>query len=258
MDEGGGENFDVNFMKGRRDMKNMVAGSIAEFVGTFTLMFAGGGAIIMTAAMPGGGGGLLAVALAHGLALAVMISATMHISGGQLNPAVTFGVFVGGKQGLGKSIVFVISQVLGSVVAAFILKSAFGSVHAAGGDGLAVEAAKLGATLGGMGLGTGVIYLLEVIATFFLVFTVFGTAVDQRGVGKGPMVGGFAIGLTVMMDILMIGPATGASMNPARSFGPALVGGYWDIQWLYWLAPLTGGLLAALVWRFGIGLGDEG
>jgi len=103
-----------------------------------------------------------------------------------------------------------------------------------------------------------VIFILEVIATFFLVFTVFGTAVDQRGVGKGPMVGGFAIGLTVMMDILMIGPATGASMNPARSFGPALVGGYWDLHWLYWLAPLVGGGLAALVWRYGIGLEGDG
>lgn len=240
-------------------MKNgMVSGSIAEFVGTFTLMFAGGGAIIMTAAMPGGGGGLVAIALAHGLALAVMISATMHISGGQLNPAVTFGVFVGGKQGLGKSIVFVISQVLGSVVAACILKWAFASVHAAGSDASAVDAAKLGATLGGMGLGTAMIFVLEVIATFFLVFTVFGTAVDQRGVGKGPMVGGFAIGLTVMMDILMIGPATGASMNPARSFGPALVGRYWELHWLYWLAPLVGGALAAVVWRYGIGLEGEG
>jgi len=237
----------------------MVRGSIAEFVGTFTLMFAGGGAIIMTAAMPGGGGGLVSIALAHGLALAVMISATMHISGGQLNPAVTFGVLVGGKQGLGKSIVFVISQVLGSVVAAMILKWAFGGIVAASGDGAtAVDAAKLGATLGGMELGAGVIFILEVIATFFLVFTVFGTAVDQRGVGKGPMVGGFAIGLTVMMDILMIGPATGASMNPARSFGPALVGGYWDLHWLYWLAPLVGGGLAALVWRYGIGLEGDG
>ncbi len=211
----------------------------------------------MTAGMADGGGGLVAVALAHGLILAVMVSATMHISGGQLNPAVTFGLIVAGKQDLQKSAAFVASQVLGSLIAALILSLTLGGISAAAGTGSAVEAAKLGATLGGMDLPLGAIFVLEVIATFFLVFAVFGTAVDGRGVGKGPMIGGFGIGLTVAACILMIGPATGASMNPARSFGPALVGGHWDIHWLYWLAPLVGGGLAGGVWKFGIGLESD-
>lgn len=233
-------------------MNAIIKASIAEFIGTFALMLVGGGAIIMTHIAGASDGGLIAVALAHGLILSVMVSAAMHISGGQFNPAVSIALCVIGRQEARRGAAIVLSQVVGSVIAAFILKAVFDATHAA-----AVESARLGATLGGIGLGTNAIFLLEVIATFFLMFVIIGTAVDSRGVGKGPMVGGFGIGLTVAANILFFGPATGASMNPARSFGPALIGGHWELHWLYWLAPIIGASLAALVWQYGIGLREE-
>lgn len=255
-------------------MNSITRGMIAEFIGTFALMFVGGGAIVMTAASDNGGGGLIAVALAHGLILAVMISATMHISGGQINPAVSIGLLAIGKQSASQTAAFVLAQTAGSVIAALLLVLLLGPLHAAaasGGSGeivSAIEQVKIGATLpsgGSWNAGwaepsVGLVAGLELIATFFLVFVVIGTAVDARGVGRGPLIGGFGIGLTVAADILAIGPVTGASMNPARSFGPALastftgIEGAWEMHWVYWLAPIGGGVLAALVWQYGIGL----
>ncbi len=215
---------------------------VAEFVGTFALMFAGGAAIIVT-----GGENLVAIALAHGLILSVMVSATMHISGGQLNPAVAIALGIIGKQSWTQVGMFVAAQVAGSVFAAFLLSTLFT------GPGYDVEAVKLGATLGSMSSGEAIsvagVLGLEVIATFFLMFVIMGTAVDKRGVGGSAAVGGFGIGLTVAANILAIGPATGASMNPARSFGPALVGGWWNMHWAYWLAPIIGATLAAVVYQ---------
>ncbi len=231
-------------------MNPTARGSIAEFVGTFALTFIGAGAIIVNQIISGGG--LLPIAIAHGLTLAVMVSATMHISGGQINPAVSIALAVIGKQDPKRAAAFVFSQLLGATVAALLLKAVFTPTHAD-----AVNAARLGATLGGLGMSSGAILVLEIVASFFLMFVIIGTAVDSRGVGKGAMIGGFGIGLTIAADILAFGPATGASMNPARSFGPALIGGYWDIHWVYWLGPIAGAILAALVWQVCIGLSDE-
>ncbi len=221
-------------------MKNdLIAGVSSEFIGAFALTFAGAAAIINT-----GGENLVAIALAHGLVLAVTISALMHVSGGQFNPAVSIALGVIGKQPWPRAVTFVVAQLAGAVVAAFVLKSVFAPD--------AVNAVRLGATLGSMSSGDSAAPMsvlgLEIIATFMLMMAVLGTAVDQRGVGKTSAVGGFGIGLTLTAMIFAIGPATGASLNPSRSFGPALIGGYWDIHWVYWAGPIIGATLAALVW----------
>ena len=215
---------------------------LAEFIGTFALMFVGGGAIIVT-----GGENLLAIALAHGMILAVMVSATMHISGGQINPAVSIALAAIGKQKPGQAGVFIIAQLLGAICAAYLLKVLMQGVFDVG---------NIGATLGALTDGKdpamtapGFACVLEFIATFFLMFVIMGTAVDNRGVGKTAAIGGFGIGLTVAADILCFGPLTGASMNPARSFGPALIGVTWDFHWVYWVGPIAGALAAAFVYH---------
>ena len=118
------------------------------------------------------------------------------------------------------------------------------------------DVGNIGATLGAMTDGKdpamtapGFACVLEFIATFFLMFVIMGTAVDNRGVGKTAAIGGFGIGLTVAADILCFGPLTGASMNPARSFGPALIGVTWDFHWVYWVGPIAGALAAAFVYH---------
>ena len=218
-----------------------IKASLAEFVGTFALMFAGGGAIIVTA-----GENLVAIAFAHGLILAVMVSATMHISGGQINPAVSVALGLVGKQPWSKTGTFIVAQVLGAVVAALLLKTLLSGAY---------EVGNIGATLGEFSRAGGENYHpakvlgLEAIATFFLMWVIMGTAVDQRGVGKTAAIGGLGIGLTLTAAILCIGPATGASLNPARSFGPALVAGAWTMHWAYWVGPIVGAALAAYAYK---------
>ena len=216
--------------------------AVAEFVGTFALMFIGGGAIIVT-----GGENLVAIALAHGLILAVMVSATMHISGGQINPAVSIGLALIKKQPWSQAGVFIIAQLAGAIAAAFMLKWSLGG---------AFEVGNIGATLGTLTdevaadkTNVPAAIVLEAIGTFFLMFVILGTAVDKRGVGGSAAIGGFGIGLTLAAVILCIGPATGASLNPARSLGPALVAGAWQNHWVYWIGPIVGAGIAAFVYK---------
>jgi len=214
--------------------------SVAEFVGTFALMFVGGGAMMLV-----DGGGLLVVALAHGLILAVMVGATIHISGAQFNPAVALALVALGKQSWTQAGIFIVAQLAGCTAAVGLLSVLL--------DPAAVEAARHGATLGSLSSGetASIARLagLEIIATFFLMFVIMGTAVDPRGAGRTPGAAGFAIGLVVAADILCFGPLTGASMNPARSFGPALVGGHWEMHLVYWLAPIAGAMLAGIIYQ---------
>jgi MIP family channel proteins len=209
---------------------------IAEFIGTFALVFVGSGAI-MTARMSGSSAGLIEVALAHGLILAVMVSALMRVSG-HFNPAVTIGFLATRRIEPMMGALYVIAQLLGAVAAGYALKAGYPDAVfvATRGGGQAVALDVTGTQA----------FALEAIATFFLVFVVFGTAVDQRG----PKIGGLAIGFVVAADILMIGPLTGASMNPARSFGPAVASGVFEAQLLYWAAPIIGGLIAALLYEY--------
>ena len=212
----------------------------AEFIGTFALTLVGAGAIIATSGM---NASLIAVALAHGLILGVMVSATMHISGGQLNPAVSFGLAAIRVQPWPQAMSFIAAQCIGAVAAAGILR---GVLH-----GLPnVDIGNLGATLGSLSAAgdIGRVFVLEIIATFFLMYVILYAAVDKSS--KVAPAAGLCIGLTVAANILAIGPLTGASMNPARSLGPALVASAWTMHWVYWLAPIIGAGLAAALYHF--------
>jgi aquaporin Z len=208
---------------------------VAEFIGTFTLIFVGVGAIAADF-ISGGRLGLTGIALAHGLAIVVMISATAAISGGHLNPAVTIGALVGKKINGANAVGYVIAQCLGALAAALCLS-------------LSVSENVLAAVrMGTPGLGRDVTIaqglVTEIILTFFLMFVVFGTAMDARA----PKLGGLFIGLTVTLDILMGGPISGAAMNPARHLGPALLSGWTENLWLYWIGPILGAVLASLIY----------
>src|SRR5215213_5342270 len=200
---------------------------IAEFIGTFALIFIGIGAI-KTA-----GHDVLAVALAHGLTIAAFVSATMHISGGQLNPAVTFGLVCGGHMTIPDAVRYWIAQLLGGIAAALVCLGLFGR------DVVVNGTPQLAVPLNG---AQGIV--VEAILTFFLVFVVHGTGVDERG----RRVAGLAIGSTVTLDILFGGPLTGAAMNPARVFGPAVAAQYWKAHYVYWIGPLLGGAAAGFVY----------
>jgi MIP family channel proteins len=206
----------------------------AEFIGIFALVFVGG-ASIMAAAMSHNTNGLVVAALAHGTILAIMVTATMRISG-HLNPAVTLGFLATRRIEPTMAVVYIIAQLLGAAVAAYALKAIF-PVDVA-------VAARLGGQSIAGDVSAGQAILCEAIATFFLTFVVFGTAVDPAA----PKVGGFAIGLAVLADILAIGPLTGGSMNPARSFGPAVASGVLEGQLIYWIGPILGSIAAALLY----------
>jgi len=180
---------------------------------------------------------LVEVALAHGLVLGVMVSALMRISG-HFNPAVTLGMLAARRIEGMMAAMYIVAQVLGAVIAGYALKASFPEAIfvATRGGGQTVALDITGSQA----------FLLEAIATFFLVFVIFGTAVDLRG----PKIGGMAIGFTVAADILAIGPLTGASMNPARSFGPAVASGVYEAQLLYLTAPIVGGVIAALLYEY--------
>jgi MIP family channel proteins len=209
----------------------------AEFIGTFALIFVGVCSICLNA-------GLVGVALAHGLTIAVMVSAMGHISGGHYNPAVTVGVLVGGKISSKDAVMYVVAQLAGGFAGALLVKVVIPMEM--------YEVAKLGTPMLAAGVESVSGIVMEIILTFFLVTAVYGTAIDKRA----PKVGGLFIGLTVALDILAGGPITGAAMNPARTFGPALAGGYWDNHVVYWIGPLLGGLLAGFV--YSRWLGKEG
>jgi len=215
-------------------MKDSWRHFISEFIGTFALVFVGSGAIIRVA---DAGGSLGEIALAHGIILSVMVTALMRISG-HFNPAVTATFLVVRRIEPVMAVVYWIAQFMGAIVAAYALKAMM--PHAA------VESTHVGAQSLGMSVTFGGAILLEAIATFFLVWVIFGTAVDPNA----PKVGGFAIGLTIAADILVIGPYTGASMNPARSFGPAIASGMLDAQAVYWIGPLIGGILAGVLYEY--------
>jgi aquaporin Z len=208
-------------------------------LGTFFLCFAGIGAILSSTSIVGGGGGLVAIALAHGLALSVAVNAFGGVSGAHFNPAVTVAMLVTKRIPSSSALVYIVSQLVGATLAALICCLVF----PAG----AVDEANLGIPLPAPWVTPGVLLTVEFVLTFLLVTAIFGTAVDPRGAAV--KIGGFGIGLTVTFDILAGGAVTGASMNPARSFGPALVHRMWDWHLYYWLAPIAGAVAAALVYH---------
>jgi aquaporin TIP len=204
--------------------------AVAEFVGAFTLVFAGMAAIAV-------GGDLVGVALAHGLAIGIMVSAVGHISGGHFNPAVTFGFLVTGRIVPRLAVIYIVAQLAGGIAAPLLLRGVFSP------DSLLDPAVPQLAP--GLGVSSGL--LVEAVLTFFLVWVVFASAADPRGTFKS--IAGLAIGFTITMGVLAGGPLTGAAMNPARAFGPELVQGIWSDAWIYWIGPLVGGGLAALLYE---------
>src|SRR4249920_2443009 len=211
---------------------------LAEFLGTFYLCFAGIAAILCTTPAVGANFGLLGIALAHGLALSIAVSAFGGLSGAHFNPAITSGFLVTGRIKPGLAAAYIVAQLLGATTAAGCCRFIFPAD--------AVMQANLGIPLPAAWATTGVVLTAEFIMTFLLMTSIFGTAVDERG--KAVKIGGFAIGLTVAFDILAGGAVTGASMNPARSFGPALEMMHWEWHWAYWVAPIAGACVAALVY----------
>lgn len=209
--------------------------AVAEMVGTGALCFVG--ILVLVAGGPAlfsnGTKDLVAVALAHGLTIAVMVSATMHVSGGQLNPVVTSALVLARKIPFGQAVCNIVAQVCGATIGALVAKVAVGGSIVAGIPAL------------GSGVTTGQGIVTEAALTFLLVFVVFGTAVDPRFGGR---LGGLAIGCTVALDILAGGPITGAAMNTARWLGPAIAAGTFPNPVTYLVGPLVGALAAAAVW----------
>ena len=217
-------------------MSSLLRRCTAEAVGTFALVFIGAGSI-MSGFFPKSDFGVLGVALAHGLILGTMITATMRISGGHLNPAVTLGLLVARRTNARTAIAYIVTQVVAAILAALILKELYPpAVIRATGLGAPHLAASVSLTQG---------IVVETVMAFFLVSAVFGTCVHP----EAPRVGGFGIGLTLAADILMGGGLTGAAVNPARAFGPALVAGDMVAQMVYWIGPILGGVLAGLLWE---------
>src|SRR5215210_5038773 len=218
-------------------MPSLLRRSLAEVIGTFGLVFIGVGSVAAKY-YPDANYGLFGIATAHAIVLSVMITATMAISGGHLNPAVTIGLLVARRTTAQTAVAYIVAQLAGGVLGALAVKAIF----------------PVGVTRS-ISLGTPTIagnvqlsqaIALEAILTFFLVSAVFGTCVNS----EAPKVGGFAVGLVLLFDIIVGGPLTGAAMNPARAFGPALVSGQWVGHLVYWVGPIVGALLAALLWEF--------
>jgi MIP family channel proteins len=205
---------------------------VAEFIGTFALIFVGAGSL-------GFARTLTDVALAHGLVIAVFASAFGFISGGHFNPAITLGFLVTRRIAPALALAYWVVQFAGAAAAALLLKWVLPN---------AIEnQSNLGVPALGGGIGSGAAVVVEAVLTFFLVIVVFATAVDPRGAFK--QIAGLAIGLTITLDILMGGVLTGAAMNPARAFGPQLVGNHWSHFWVWYVGPLAGGVIAACVYE---------
>lgn len=213
-------------------MESKQASFMAELVGTFALIFIGAGAVTVQG-WSGGAVSLVGIALAHGLVIMAMVYTFGHISGTHINPAVTVSMMVTRKIDVGKGFTYIVAQLIGATLAGLTLRCIFPA---------------LPNDLGATDLSAGVLardgFLVEAVLTFFLVTVIFGAAVDDRA-PKG--FAGIAIGGAIALDILMGGPITGASLNPARSFGPALASGHWANHWIYWAGPISGGVVAGLL-----------
>jgi MIP family channel proteins len=230
----------TQFKKSEITMKDLNK-LMAEGLGTFYLCFAGIGSILYVSMNNAEGpSGLLLIALAHGLALSIGVAVTGGISGGHLNPAVTAGMWITKRIESALAVKYVIAQLIGAAVAAYIVINIY--------PGKVVDDNEtVGIPLPGSDISVATLLLAEFVMTFLLVTAVFSVAVDTRG--KAVKIGAFVIGLTVAIDIMAGGAITGASMNPARSFGPAWVHMHFSLHLYYWIAPLLGGMAAGLFYH---------
>jgi len=221
-------------MKGQNRQRNRTYSRelLAESIGTFTLVFTGTGAVIVNQ-LSQGAITHLGISFVFGAVVAALIYALGHISGAHFNPAVTLGFWRSGFFPSRRVLPYIVAQMLGGATASLLLLLSFGNV------------ANLGATLPLHGNWLQA-FILETILTFVLMFVILGSGLDRRApIGFA----GMAIGLTVGLEAACMGPITGASMNPVRSFAPALVSWTWQHHWLYWIAPILGAQIAVLVYR---------
>ena len=222
-------------MRATEPPNDLVFHLIVEAIGTLALLFFGVSAIVQT-----GGDNLVAIALAHGLAIGLMVAATGHISGGAFNPAVTLALFIARKISAVKAALYVVAQLVGATAGAFLSTLLFS----------AKDLDKVGYGVPGIGKGFDASNALiaEIITTFFLTYVIFGVAVDKRGPST---IASLCIGLTITIDILATGAVSGAAMNPARWFGAALVAGNFADAWIWWLGPAIGASIAAALYYYG-------
>jgi aquaporin Z len=218
--------------------KNLTPALIAELIGTFALIFIGAGAGAL------GIGGLVGVALAHGLVLVGFAYAYGHVSGAHVNPAVTLGVWLAGKMDAGRAFSYMVFQVIGGILGAVALRTVLDGVDTGLGQTLPVASVTTAAGVA-LSVSPPMAILIEAILTFFLVNCVLNAAVS----GKAGNMAGLAIGMTLTFCILMGGPLTGASLNPARSIGPAVALGDLTNLWIYIVGPLAGAAVAAFLYR---------
>ena len=205
---------------------------VAEFIGTFGLLFAGAGAVMINE-ISGGAITNVGIGLVFGLVVAAMIFSLGHISGAHINPAVTLGFALARHFPWKMTPLYWGSQLMGATAACLVLRGLFGNV------------ADVGATL--PGAEVWVVAAFEALLTFFLMFVIMAMATDVRAVGTAAAL---AIGATVGLEAIFGGPISGASMNPARSFGPALVSGNWTAHWAYWVGPVVGAAVAAFTYAW--------
>jgi MIP family channel proteins len=200
---------------------------VAEFIGTFALIFIGAGSVAINA-------GLVAIAFAHGLVIFVMATSFGRISGGHFNPAVSVAAAVTGKLSAGKLGPYLGAQLLGASAAGFALLFLLGNSGSTAG---------LGTPALGPSVSFAAAIAIEAILTFFLVTVIFNSAVYDKNNVLAPL----AIGMTITLGILFGGPLTGGALNPARAFGPALASGMWANQLVYWIGPILGAVGAVLL-----------
>jgi MIP family channel proteins len=206
---------------------------LAEFIGTFVMIFAGTGAVIVNT-LSNGAVTHLGISIVFGAVVTALIYSLGHISGAHFNPAVTLAFWSGGFFRRSSVMPYIVAQVLGAIAASGLLRLSLGLVG------------NLGATIPRNGDWFQAL-ILETVLTFILMLVIFGSGLDRRApIGFA----GIAIGLTVALEAACMGPITGASMNPARSIAPALISGNWQHQWVYWVAPIAGAQLAMVTYRY--------
>jgi MIP family channel proteins len=204
----------------------------AEALGTFCLVFFGTGAMVVNQ-LNGGALGVVGIGLVFGLTVLTMVYTVGPISGAHLNPAVTLGFYFAGRHARRDLLPYIVSQLAGAVVASFLLKELFGNTPA-----------MLGITLPAGSYFQSLV--IETILTFILMWVILSVARDDRAEG---ILAGVAIGATIALEAIMAGPVSGASMNPARSLGPAIAVGMFKAQWIYIVGPLTGSLLGTAAYK---------
>jgi aquaporin TIP len=222
-------------MRATESSRDMAFHYVVEAIGTLALLFMGISSIVMT-----GNSNIVAIALAHGLAIALMVAATGHISGGAFNPAVVVALWLARRITLQKGIAYIIAQLIGATIGTLLVAVVF--------PRQLIEAVGWGTP----GLGQGVTALnglaAEIISTFFLTYVFFGVAVDKRGPSP---IASLMIGLAIVMGILATGAVSGAAMNPARWFGPAILAGRFENLWVWWVGPFVGASIAGLLYFYG-------